>query len=177
MIEAHSGPDTDESKECAEQVRQENEALKARSGDASALVAQLHAVRLPMPTTGTTTGKLILALERAGLFRAGGFLAGTHSSGLYALELGVRLAHALAQTDDKDAAADREVDVIAAERTSLTNSLDGIGLRPVAGSMEAHPVRWDTEDGVLDILAPRRRGASWASCTTAPAPGLSRGRS
>ena len=155
MIEAHSGPDTDESKQCAERARQENEASKAWSRDAGGLVAQLRAARLPTPTSGT--GKLVLALERAGLFRQGGVQAGTHAFGLYALELGVRLEHALAQTDD--AAADRSVDVIAGERTSLTSSLDGLGLRPVAGSMEAHPVRWETEDGVvLDILTPRRRG-------------------
>ena len=49
--------------------------------------------------------------------------------------------------------------MIAEEPTSLTSSLDGIGLRPVAGPMEAHPARWETEGGVvLDILAPRRRG-------------------
>jgi hypothetical protein len=55
------------------------------------------------------------------------------------------------------------VDGIAAERTSLTSSLYGIGLRPVAGLMEAHPMRWEIEDGVvLDILTPRRRGSEEA---------------
>lgn len=53
--------------------------------------------------------------------------------GPYALELGVRLEHALAQTEDVDVAADRSVTIIAGERTSLTGSLEGLGLRPVAG--------------------------------------------
>ena len=119
--------------------------------------------RAPAHTPTTGTGKLILALERADLFRQGGVLAGTHAFGIYALELGVRLEHALAQTEDVDVAADRGVDVIAGERMSLTSSLDGIGLRPVAGPMETHPVRWETQDGiVLDILTPRRRGGQSA---------------
>ena len=176
VAETRLGPDTDEVRRRADTVRRENEALKGWSRDAGALVAQLRAARLPTPTTGT--GKLILALERAGLFRQGGVLAGTHAFGIYALELGVRLEHALAQTEDVDVAADRGVDVIAGERTSLTSSLDGIGLRPVAGPMEAHPVRWETQDGVvLDILTPRRRGGSRPSCTAASACGRRRCRS
>ena len=157
VVERHLGADTAEVRRNAEAIRRQNEALRAWSRDAGGLVAQLRAARLPTPTTGT--GKLVLALERAGFFRQGGVVAGTPAFGLYALELGVRLEHVLAQTEDVDVAADRGVGVIAGERTSLTSSLDGLGLRPVAGSMEARPVRWETEDGVvLDILTPRRRG-------------------
>ena len=65
----------------------------------------------------------------------------------------------LAQTEGADGAAGRGMGVIAGERTSLARSLEGLGLRAVAGPLDAHPLRWETEDGVvLDILTPRRRG-------------------
>jgi hypothetical protein len=113
---------------------------------------------MPTPTTGT--GKLINALARAGLFHGGGVLAGTHAFGLYALELGVRLRDSLAMTEDVDVVAARGVRVVTDEAASLVGSLDSLGLRPVAGPGDPHPVRWETSDGVIiDILTPRRRGA------------------
>ena len=110
-----------------------------------------------MPTPGT--GKLILALARIGLFRAGGVLVGTHAFGLYALELGVRALDDLAMTEDVDIAASRSVRIITEERKSLASDLEGVGLIPVAGPGEIHPLRWQTEAGVvLDVLTPRGRG-------------------
>jgi len=159
VVERRIGPDNDATRERAERLRRDNQALQAWARDAGGLVAQLRAARMPTPTAGT--GKLINALARAGLFRSGGVLAGTHAFGLYALELGVRLRDVLAQTEDVDVAAARSVRVITGERASLTASLDGIGLRPVAGPDEPHPVRWETTEGVvLDILTPRRRGSA-----------------
>ena len=61
-------------------------------------------------------------------------------------------------TEDVDIAAARSVSIISKDRKSLAASLDGIGLRPVAGPGEEHPVR--REIGVvLDVLTPKRRGA------------------
>lgn len=159
VVERRIGPDNDAVRAKAEGLRRQNEDLAAWSRNAGGLVAQLRAARMPTPTTGT--GKLINALSRAGLFEGGGVLAGTHAFGLYALELGVRLRDSLAQTEDVDIAAARSVRVITDEAATLTASLDGLGLRPMAGPGEAHPVRWETADGVvLDILTPQRRGAS-----------------
>jgi hypothetical protein len=156
-METRIGPDNDVTRARAERLREQNEALRAWARDASALVAQLRAARMPTPTAGT--GKLINALARVGFFRSGGVLAGTHAYGLYALELGIRADHALALTEDVDIAAPRTVRVISEERRSLVADLEGVGLAPVAGPGEAHPVRWQTEDGVvLDVLTPKRRG-------------------
>jgi hypothetical protein len=158
VVERRIGPDDEAGRARAKSLKRQNDDLALWGRDAGALVAQLRAARMPTPTTGT--GKLINALARAGLFRGGGVLVGTHAFGLYALELGVRLRDSLAMTEDVDVAAAREVHVVTDETASLTASLDGLGLRPIAGPGEAHPVRWETADGVvLDILTPRRRGA------------------
>ena len=158
VLEHRIGPDTHEVRQRAERLKAENDAAARWNGDAAGLVAQLRAARMPVPTAGT--GKLINALAKASFFRSGGVLAGTHAFGLYALELGIRLENALAQTEDVDIAADRNVRVIAGAGASLTSSLDGIGLSPVGGPMDSRPVRWETSDGVvLDILTPRRRTA------------------
>lgn len=159
VVERRIGPDNDTHRVRAEALRQQNEELVAWRNGASGLVAQLRAARMPTPTIGT--GKLLNALARAGLFAGGGVLAGTHAFGLYALELGVRLRDSLAQTEDVDIAATRSVRIITDEWASLSASLDGLGLRPIAGPGEPHPVRWETADGVvLDILTPQRRGAN-----------------
>lgn len=159
VTERRIGPDADPAaQERAERLRRENQVLQAWARDAAGLVAQLRAARMPTPTTGT--GKLINALSRAGLFRSGGILAGTHAFGLYALELGVRLRDTLVLTEDVDIAAARSIRVIMDDGANLTTSLAGIGLRPIAGPGQPHPVRWETTDGVaLDALTPRRRGS------------------
>lgn len=156
VVEQRIGPDTDENRVRAEAIKAQNVALKAWNGETGQIVAQLRAAGLPTPTTGT--GKLINALSRSGFFRDGGILAGTNAFALYALELGAPLDDMLIRTEDVDIAADRSVRIIAGENASLTVSLEGIGLNPIAGPLEDHPVRWQTDDGiVLDILAPRRR--------------------
>ncbi len=159
VTERRVGPDNAAMRGRAETLRRQNEDLAAWRRGAGQLVAQLRAARMPTPTAGT--GKLVNALARAGLFRSGGVLAGTHAFGLYALELGVQLRDSLAVTEDVDIAAARTVRVVTDEAASLTASLEGVGLRPLAGPGEPHPVRWETPDGVvLDILTPRRRGAA-----------------
>lgn len=158
VVERRIGPDDETGRARADILKRQNEDLARWARDTGALVAQLRAARMPTPTIGT--GKLINALARVGLFDGGGVLAGTHAFGLYALELGVRLRDSLAMTEDVDVVAAREVRIVTDEATSLAGSLDSLGLRPVAGPGDPHPVRWETGDGViLDILTPRRRGA------------------
>lgn len=156
-VDRQIGPDREDIRDRVAQIRTVQAELKDWQKGTSALVAQLRAGGLPVPAIGT--GKLINALMRTGLFASGGVLAGTHAFGLYALELGIRLPGALAMTEDVDIAASRTVRVITDEQTSLLNPIDAIGLQPVAGPGEAHPVRWRMQDGtVLDILTPRKRG-------------------
>lgn len=159
VFETRIGPDNEEIRRRAYALRLSNEALAAWARDTGRLVAQLRAARMPTPTPGT--GKLINALGRAGLFRAGCVLAGTHAYGLYALELGMQPKDELAVTEDVDVAAPRAVSVITNGQRSLTTSLEGVGLRPIAGPDDPHPTRWETEDGVvLDVLTPRHRGGA-----------------
>ena len=157
VLETRIGPDREETRARAATLRKQNDDLRSWARETGALVAQLRAARMPVPTQGT--GKLINALARVGLFRAGGVLAGTHAFGLYALELGVRAPDEMAMTEDVDIAAPRSVRIITEARTSLTADLEGVGLIPVAGPGEVHPLRWQTEDGVvLDVLTPKGRG-------------------
>ncbi len=157
VTERRIGPDNEATRNRLDAIRAGAEAAAAWDRDMAALVAQLRAARMPVPTPGT--GKLLNALARAGFFASGGVLAGTHAYGLYGLELGQRLDTSLALTEDVDIAATRAVRIIADRETSLASSLEGIGLVPVAGPGEAHPVRWQTSDNVtLDLLTPLRRG-------------------
>lgn len=157
VVETRIGPDDDEHRGRAEDLRRQNDALQEWNRSTARLVSQLRAAGMPIPTTGT--GKLINALARAGLFRAGGVLAGTHAYGLYALELGVYPMDHLAMTEDVDIAATKSVRIMSGGSENLVSSLEGIGLRPVAGPGEENPVRWESDDGiVLDVLTPKRRG-------------------
>ena len=157
VVEKRIGPDNAENRKRAEELRRQNDALQEWKRTSGRLVSQLRAAGMPTPTPGT--GKLINALARVGLFRSGGVLAGTHAYGLYALELGIYAKDHLAMTDDVDVAAAKSVRIFTGDAGSLVASLEGVGLRPVAGPGEENPVRWETDDGiVLDILTPKRRG-------------------
>ena len=157
VVEKRIGPDNDQNRRKAEELRRQNDALQGWQRETGHLVSQLRAAAMPTPTPGT--GKLLNALARIGLFRSGGVLAGTHAYGLYALELGVYPKNNLAMTEDVDVAAAKSVNIISGNITNLTTSLEGVGLNPVVGPGEVHPVRWETDDGVvLDVLTPKRRG-------------------
>jgi len=157
VVEKRIGPDNDQNRRKAEELRRQNDALQGWQRETGHLVSQLRAAAMPTPTPGT--GKLLNALARIGLFRSGGVLAGTHAYGLYALELGVYPKNNLAMTEDVDVAAAKSVNIISGNITNLTTSLEGVGLKPIAGPGEVHPVRWETDDGVvLDVLTPKRRG-------------------
>ena len=157
VVEKRIGPDNAQNRRKAEELLRQNNALQEWLRETGRLVSQLRAAGMPTPTPGT--GKLINALARVGLFRSGGVLAGTHAYGLYALELGVYSRNSLAMTEDVDIAAAKSVNIISGDVTNLAASLEGVGLRPVAGPGEIHPVRWETDDGiVLDVLTPKQRG-------------------
>lgn len=157
VVETRIGPDHEEGRARVEALRRQNDTLRSWAAETGGLVAQLRAARMPVPTPGT--GKLINALARVGLFQAGGVLVGAHAYGLYALELGVRALDDLAMTEDVDIAASRSVRIITEARKSLASDLEGVGLIPVAGPGKIHPLRWQTEDGVvLDVLTPKGRG-------------------
>lgn len=157
VVETRIGPDNVENRNRAEGLRRKNDALQEWKRASGRLVSQLRAAGMPTPTPGT--GKLINALARVGLFRSGGVLAGTHAYGLYALELGIYPKHHLAMTEDVDVAAKKSVRIFMDVTGSLVTSLEGVGLRPVAGPGEENPARWETDDGiVLDVLTPKRRG-------------------
>lgn len=157
VIESRIGVDNAETQARVERLKQQNEDYSSWQNGVSALVAQLRAARMHVPTPGT--GKLINALSRAGLFRTGGILAGSHAFGLYALELGYPLESSLAMTEDVDLAAGRNVHVIADVATTLTTALDSIGLQPILGPLDPGPARWKTPDNIiLDVLTNKQRG-------------------
>ncbi|HEX9858105.1 MAG TPA: GSU2403 family nucleotidyltransferase fold protein [Paracoccaceae bacterium] len=99
---------------------------RARQAERARLVRLLRAEGLP--PMDRATGSLLAAMERAGVFRLGGTIVGTHAFRLYEAELGVRFAAAdLAQTGD--------IDIAQFERLSL--ALDDHVAEPLAATFRA----------------------------------------
>lgn len=85
-------------------------AARARAEERSRLVRSLRAEGLP--SMDRSTGGLLAAMERAGVFRLGGTIVGTVAFGLYEAELGLRFA-------DGDLARTGDIDIAQFERLSL----------------------------------------------------------
>ncbi len=125
--------------------------------NASEKAAALRAARLP--ALDMTTGKVMRALARAGAFRLGGVLAGTHAFQLYDLELGVRIS-------STTTAITADIDITWFEKLSLTvddradaklpQVLASLGLSPISSLDQKRPTRWRMTPGdfVVDFLSP-----------------------
>ena len=156
MVEAQLGPDTPETAARADAINAQNAALRDWARDASALVAQLRAARMPTPIAGA--GKILRAIDVSGAFGRGVVLVGTHAFELYQSELGVRFDEANTRTEDVDVALDRSIRVARAAK-GLGAILPGIPLTPLGGPGDPHPVSWRTEDDLtIDLLMQKGRG-------------------
>ena len=126
-VERYLGPDSPETREQVERARQANEGSRDRRSQRARLARMCRAGGLP--AADAQTGKVLLALSKAGVFRLRGVLVGTHAFRCYAALLGVEIPEARAVTEDIDIAAYRSVSVALDDRLdpSLGEALNRIG--------------------------------------------------
>lgn len=114
-------------------------------------VLQAHACLAP----DRETGAILMALARAGIFRAGSVLVGTSAFRCYEAELGIRLNDAAAATQDIDVAMHRTITVAATE-PSVSKILTRMGYVPsiTANTPDAKPWCWTKGEMLVEFLTP-----------------------
>lgn len=105
------------------------------------------------------TGSLVAALAKAGLFRLGGVLVGTHAFRSYEGELGLRLSlDQTAMTNDIDIASFEKLSLALGERVmpSVDEVLSGFDFAPVPSMDTGKVWRWRQSRGeaLVEFLAP-----------------------
>ncbi len=113
--EVYLGRESPELLERIESLRSKSEDAKAAAQGRRGLVRQIRAGGYL--ATDRRTGRVLEELARAGVFRLGATLVGTHAFRCYGALLGVRLAGQLAATSDLDIAQGPAVPVAIGERT------------------------------------------------------------
>lgn len=108
-VQRYLGPDSPQMREHIEGARRINEDLRERERARRQLVEMLKGRSIPR--IDRTTGKVLAALAKAGLFRLRAVLVGTHAFRLYPLILGVEIAEAHAVTEDIDVAQSHAIAV------------------------------------------------------------------
>jgi|TARA_B100000315_G_scaffold110470_1_gene101298 hypothetical protein len=154
--ERYLGPDTDEVRARVERVQAINEDLKQREKQRGKLSRMSREGGLPR--VDAQTGKVLLALSKAGIFRLRGVVVGTHAFRCYPGLLGVEIPEAQAVTEDIDVAAFRSISVALDDRLdpSLAEALGQIGPFVARPSLHEQPTAWrDQESGTLvELLTP-----------------------
>lgn len=155
-VERYLGPDTKDVRDRVERANRVKETLKERGKQRSRLVRMCREGGLPR--VDAQTGKLLLALSKAGIFRLRGVLVGTHAFRCYPGLLGVEISEAHAATEDIDVAAFHSISVALDDSLDpdLTDALHQVG--PFIGrpSLHRQPTAWrDHESGtVVELLTP-----------------------
>lgn len=152
------GPDTPEVRERINQAKADREDARAFDKRCSIWVSQLRTAGLPI--ADQSTGKLLNAMAKSGVFRLGGTLVGTHAFRLYTAELGHWVTgRATAMTEDVDIAAFERLAMVIEDEAdpSLPEALKLLGLEPVPGLRPGRDgARWRMKGGgtSLDFLTP-----------------------
>lgn len=157
QVERYLGPDSDRMRERIEQIKEHKADLKKREKDRGALVRILRGSGLPSPDL--PTGKTLLALSRAGVFRLRGVLVGTHAYRCYPAILGSDLVEAHAPTQDIDIAQSFPISIAIDDHVDpkISEALRAVGgFKPRPGLHPAKPTSWrDAESGlIVEILTP-----------------------
>ena len=155
-VDKYLGPDTEEIRARVERVRQVGEDLKKREKQRSSLVRMCREGGLPR--VDAQTGKVLLALSKAGVFRLRAVLVGTHAFRCYPAILGVDLPEAIAVTEDIDVAAFESVSVALDDRIEpdMATALEAIGSFIAVPSLHTPSTAWrDSDSGSLvELLTP-----------------------
>jgi hypothetical protein len=137
-------------------------AARARAEERSRLVRSLRAEGLP--SMDRSTGGLLAAMERAGVFRLGGTIVGTVAFGLYEAELGLRFADGdLARTGDIDIAQFERLSLALGDRVEeeLRDTFKALAFEPVPGLQGQSIWRWkqSRSAALVEFLTPSFRAA------------------
>lgn len=155
-VERYLGPNTEEIRERVERAQKVNEDLKQREKQRGRLARMCREGGLPR--VDGQTGKVLLALSKAGIFRLRGVIVGTHAFRCYPGLLGVEIPEAHAVTEDIDVAAFHSVSVALDDRLdpALAEALKQIGPYIARPGLHQQPTAWrDHESGVLvELLTP-----------------------
>lgn len=155
-IERYLGPDTDAVRGRVERARRVNKDLKDREKHRGRLARMCREGGLPR--VDAQTGKVLLALSKAGIFRLRGVLVGTHAFRCYPGLLGVELAATHAVTEDIDIAAFHSISVALDDHLdpALVDAIRRIGPFIARPSLHDQPTAWrDHESGiVVELLTP-----------------------
>jgi hypothetical protein len=159
-VDRYIGADSADLRERLASAPRVREAHKDFERRAAIFVAQLRSAGLP--TVDRTTGKVLNAMARVGVFRLGGTLVGTHAFRHYAAELGASFAGTMAVTEDVDIAAFENLKLVIEDKVdpSITETFRALHLEPAPGLDPKHrPTRWVMEEGgtTVDFLVPRMR--------------------
>lgn len=105
------------------------------------------------------TGSLLAAMAKAGLFRLGGTIVGTHAFRLYEGELGIRLSlDDMAQTNDIDIASFERLSLALGDTVepSLQSVLSDFAFAPVPSLENGKTWRWQQGSGetLVEFLTP-----------------------
>ena len=154
--ERYLGPDTDEVRERVNRAQKVRQDLKQRAAERGRLVRMCSGGGLLR--VDAQTGKVLLALSKAGIFRLRGVLVGTHAFRCYPGLLGVGIPEAQAVTEDIDVAAFHSISVALDDRAdpSLADTLKQIGPFIARPGLHEQPTAWrDHESGILvELLTP-----------------------
>ena len=155
-VERYLGPDSAAVRDRVARAREANEDSKQRDRQRGRLARMCRAAGLP--AMDAQTGKVLLALSKAGMFRLRGVLVGTHAFRCYPALFGVEIPEARAATEDIDIAAFRSVSVALDDRLdpALEEALKRIGPFVARPNLDRQPTAGrDPESGVLvELFAP-----------------------
>jgi hypothetical protein len=155
--ERYLGPDTPELRARIERLQAEMSGLRAREQRRRPLVQMLRVKGVP--PIDATTGKVVQALARAGVFRLRGVLVNSQAFRLYPLILGVAIPEAHHATEDIDLAQFHEISVALDDKADpkVREALAQVGeLIPRASLYPAQPTGYRVADALVEILTPNR---------------------
>jgi hypothetical protein len=156
VTQRYLGPDSDEMRERIERAKGAHEAERIFRRRCASMVAQLRAGGLP--ALDQATGKVLNAMARAGVFRLGGTLVGTHAFRLYAAQFGELFPGLLASTDDIDIAQFAKLAIEDRVEPPMAETLAALSLSPVPTlDPKQRTTRWQMPGGgaVVEFLTPR----------------------
>lgn len=133
---------------------------KVRAAERARLVRTLRAEGVP--STDRTTGTLLAGMGRAGVFRLGGTIVGTHAFRLYEAELGVRLGETdLTQTGDLDIAQFERLSLALGDQVeeSLAETFQSLDFAPIPSVSPSSVWRWKQSQSaaMIEFLTPSFR--------------------